>query len=364
MYKPELRYSFCAMRYTSLYSQLSLIKYLNALGINPYLSWQKDRPHSSDIIRASKISYLQRKFGDNKMDFDIVFAESSGYSRFEKNYLIESKNNGKINIKINNSISTYNQMSNPHYTPDRTRDTLDGMYVKGQRTIDHFKTFTEDLFFINGCDPDWDWFNTNDFKIQVRKVKQKYGNKLLILGSSLLSEKEFSWYENITKQAVKRGFQVVVHLHPGRPIPKFFKESPIRNRVDSTTPRYVLFAAASHIIVNLSSSMSAECLYLGKKVACNSLVTHFTGYMGKHYWLKNKHEWTRNMLPKIGNAMYEAVPRVYDMRELDSFLASNEPIINQDEVDTLFGWRRCPSYCSHLFEEVETKANELLSLRK
>ena len=120
MYKPQLRYVFCIMRPRSLWSQLSLMKYLNSKGIEPYVMW--DRRHDAEIAKKMiGVKFKNKQPIDNKMDYDVMFSESSGYTKFERTSLRTSKRKGKINIKINNGISTDNGTVNTHYIPNKTK---------------------------------------------------------------------------------------------------------------------------------------------------------------------------------------------------------------------------------------------------
>ncbi|MHA2275257.1 MAG: hypothetical protein ACXAC2_05800 [Candidatus Kariarchaeaceae archaeon] len=324
--------------------------------IIPYLSWDEGNTESIKTIKSSDIIFNQRKYYDNQADFDVVFSESSGASRFEKLYLGNSKLQGKINIKLNNSISLYNSMTNPYYIPDSTKYTLDGIYVKGTRTLNHFKKFAgEDIFFIQGGDPDWDQFNTKEFKDEVASVKKKYGDKLLVLGSSCLSIDEVPWTEMVVQRAVGKGFSIIIQIHAGRHKFEYFKNPEINKCINTSIPRYILFASASHIITNMSSSLIAEGMLLGKRVGCNAFVTHLYGYKPPHVWIDNFQDWRTAILPKIGQETIDIIPRIHNQNELDKFLSTNKPYVDNIAVDAFFGWKRRPNYCEFLFQEVERK---------
>ncbi len=354
MYKPKLRYSFCVMRPRSLWSQLSLMRYLNSFEIVPYLSWDKQHIETAKGLKKSGVIFKQRKAGDGQLDYDVVFSESSGVSKFEKRTLEDSKRQGKINIKINNSISINKNLVNKYYVPEKTKDTLHGIFLKGQRTVNHFKKFTGDLFLLNGGDPDWDQFNTDEFKTQVKEVQNKYRDKFLLIGLSLHHKEEGIWCEEIIAQANKRKMRVVICIHPGveHLIEKFLNK-PIQKHIDHSTPRYVLFASASHIIANISSSMIAEGLYFGKKVGCNSSIVNFIKYGKPHLWVEDHQEWIEHIIPKVGKYACKNIPRINTNEEIDKFLSTDLSFMNQNEVDSFFGWKRVSSYCEHLFQEVE-----------
>jgi len=361
MYKPKLRYVFCVMRDRSLWIQTSLIKYLNSFGVKPYLVF----PRPEDVLHVGIINSMLTKSGvlfedgrnivrEEHPDYDVMFSESSGFSSlFEKRHLIESKRKNKVNIKLNISISINRNIINPNYTPDKTKDTLDGIYMKGQRTIDHFKTFTKDLFFINTGDPDWDVFLTDKFKEQVKQTKEKYGGKFLLLGIPFSGpKKEIAWCERATQRAIAMGVTPVIRVHSYRE--RFIPDS-LRPYVDLETPRFVLFAAASHVIENIGSTMIAECLYLNKKVGATGLISHFGGYGEGHVWFEKYKEWKMVTEPRVGKEIFNIIPRAVTITEIDEFLSDDKILYNEKMIDNIFGWKRVPSYCSDLFEKIEKK---------
>ena len=361
MYKPKLQYIFCPMRDRSLWMQLSLIKYLNSFGQEPYLVFPRPEDKLNDKIIENTLSKAGALYQDGRdivreenPDYDVMFSESSGSSySFEKRHLIESKRKNKINIKLNVSISINRSIINTHYTPDKTKDTLSGIYMKGQRTIDHFKTFTKDLFFINTGDPDWDIFNTNEFKEKIKQTRKKYGKKFLLLGISFSGPKqEIIWCERAIERAITLGITPVVRVHSYRE--RFVPDS-LRPYVDLETPRFVLFAAASHVIENIGSTMIAECLYLNRKVGVTGLIGHFGGYGEAHVWFEKYNEWKMVTLPRVGKEIFNIVPRAVTVKEIDKFLSDNNILYNEKMIDDIFGWKRVPSYCSQLFSKIEKK---------
>lgn len=362
MYKPKLRYVFCVMRERSLWTQLLLIKYLNSFGISPYLVYDRveDRGKSNRAVELT-LEKSGVKFEDGRdvvrrdnPDYDVMFSESSGFSvRFEKIHLMESKRKGKINIKLNNAVSICRDITNPNYTTEHVKDTLNGMCMKGQRTIEHYQKFVENLFFINVGDSDWDIFETDNFKAQVKQINEKYGNKILLIGSDFGGvPEEISWDNQAILQAQKMGFKVIVRVHVGRE--KFIPDS-LKEYVDLETPRFVLFAASSHVIENIASTMLAECLFLNKRVGCSALIPHPKDYGSTSDWVTNYDEWKKRILPKAGKEICDIIPRAVSEEELDKFLSSNEAFANQNKIDNIFGWKRVPNYCSQTFEEIEKK---------
>ena len=362
MYKPKLQYIFCVMRERSLWTQLSLIKHLNSFGMSPYIIFNRaeDREAYGRVIQFA-LEKSGVKFEDGRdiikeehPNYDVMFSESSGFSnKFEKKCLTESKRKGKINIKLNNAISICCDITNPNYTTEHVKDTLNGMCMKGQRTIEHYQKFSKNLFFINVGDSDWDMFETEEFKSQVKQINEKYGNKILLIGSDFGGiPEEVSWDNQAILQAQKMGFKVIVRVHVGRE--KFIPDS-LKEYVDLETPRFVLFAAASHVIENIASTMLAECLYLNKKVGCSALIPHPKDYGSTSGWVTNYDEWKKLILPKAGKEFCDIIPRAVSEEELDKFLSSNEVFADQNKIDSIFGWNRVPNYCSQTFEEIEKK---------
>ena len=354
MYRPRLRYYFCVMRQTSMRSQLSLIRYLNLLDIVPYLNWDGNwEKEISSAVKKSGVKYKRKRTADGKSDYDVVFSESTGVTRFEKTILQEGMIQGKTNIKLNNSISIDTSVINTVYTPNKTRGMLHGIFLKGQRTVDHFKKFTKGLFFINGGDPDWDQFSTDDFKSQVKITNSKYGDRFLVIGLTLHHKEEWAWCEKIVRLANEKKIKTIIRIHPGLEHNANKLSKSTQRHVDNVTPYYVLLASSSHAIVNIQSTMVAECLYLGKIVGCSPFIGNFIKYGKPHMWIEDHKKWSNAVISKTGNIVHQNTPRITTARDLNEFLSTNKPSIDQNEVDLLFGWKRLPSYSGHLFEEVE-----------
>ncbi len=351
MYTPKLKYAFCVMRPRSLWSQVPLIKYLNSVGEKPFILI--DKRYQETLLRMLKISKVSvQNLNSLPTEYDVMFSESSGHTGFEGQILRTSKKHGKINIKLQTAISVYNRIVNINYIPQKTQDTLHGMCVKGQRSIDHYKKFTKDLFYLNTGDPEWDQFKTDDFKDKVKKIKEKYSEKFLLLGAGWQNiEQETQYYKDIILQAEKRGFKVVIrtHIDLEKLLPACFKDY-----ADAITDRFVLFAAASHVIENISSTMLVECLFLGKRVGCTPAIRHFLEYGRPHKWIANFNEWYGHILPKVGKEMVDIFPRIVTPNEIDVFLSSNDMFTSQDSVDKIFGWPKVSNYSEHLFKTVET----------
>ncbi len=351
MYEPKLRYVFCLMRVRSLWSQLSLMKYLNSFGVVPKIMHEsRFRVEISEALKKSRVKY-KRFRSDRKPKYDIMFSESSGHSSFEKSSLVASKNIGKINIKLNNAISLYQNIINTNYTPDKTIDTLDIMVMKGQRTIDHYKKFTKNLAFINAGDPDWDIVNTREFQEKVNSFKTKHGNKILLIGVAFLNKNdEEPWCLRMIDQAKKKGFKVILSYHIG--LPKGNIPLSLRNYVDFETPRFVLFNAAALIATNICSTMLADSLFFGKKIACSGSLPHLYKYGRPHVWIDDYEKWRTNALSKVGQDLFGVIPRAVTEEEIDKFLTSKS-VIDQTKIDNIFGWERVPNYCENLFQKVE-----------
>jgi len=358
-YKPKARYCFCMMRPVSVWTQLSMIKYLNSCGETPYVMWDTAYPKVKKAIDAAALSYNVRKIGQ-PLDFDVMISESSGYGKFENAALKESKAGGKLNIKVNNAIATYQHVPNLNYIPEKTKDTLNGIFVKSKRTEAYYRSFVgDDIFLIEGGDPDWDQFYTSEFKEKVASVHKKYGKRILVLGTSCLNTEELEWFCRTMHTAQNHGYKVLLRIHPGRFQERIYRpyRAELNKCIDSSIPRYVHFAAASHIITNMSSSLIAEGLYLNVKTATNCMVTHRDGYVGPHVWIPNYAEWKKYMLSFAGADMIKLAPRVHTDKELLAFLKSSKPIVSEAEINQIYGWTRCTQNCEHLFQKIDKKGN-------
>jgi hypothetical protein len=322
------------------------------MGATPYAIVNRTQNIYEYITKIIKQRQVQVKFVNAPpKDYDVMFSESSGFaSKWEKLILTSSKNIGKINIKVKNAISMQRNIRNINYLPEHTKHTLDGICVKENRSIIHYREFTNGLFLLNTGDPDWDWFITDDFKKQVHDTNEKYGEKFLLLGAGFINSEEIPYYRMLIAEAEVNGFNVAIRIHPGC---ERRKDAALHTYYDMDTDGFVLDAAASHVIENISSAMLAESLLLGTKVGCTPAIRHFLGYGVPHLWVSDYNKWHKNILPKVGKELLDIIPIISDRFELAKFLSDDKLPVSSEHIDKLFGWPKVPNYCSYFFESVE-----------
>ena len=352
MYSPNLRYLFIAANSRSLWPQLSLMKYLEALGIPPLVICQLEVDRSTVLSQISNAILVD----DVPIDFNVAFSTSAGLDDFERECLIKSRAIGKINIKLHNSMSTNNTIENPNYTTERVDGRIHGICTREQRAIRHFQKFLPDVFYLNTGDPDWDYFRTQEFKGEVDRVHKWCGKKLLLICSPFkeeLGEFEVEFWKLVIDWAERIGFRVVIRSHPGRAtyVPK-----ELRPFLHNEIHRHVIFAAASHVLVANCSTVIGECMLLGTKVGSFPMVPH-NGKYGKHDWIDDPVSWHNITAGQIGKDLLSYLPYVHTRGTLNEFLSSPNPLISQEQMDSIWGWPRVDCYSEYLFKCVEEKVS-------
>lgn len=355
IYRPKLSYLFCVANYRSLWPQLSVIRYLNGLGIEPYALVDTSGA-VGDSMGMLKGSHVRFVLSPDRLpdDYDVMFSQSAGLDDFERASLVNSWKRKKTNVKLHNSMSTYNVITNINYIPARVRGKVHGFCMKEQRAINHYRRFlTEsDAWMLNVGDPDWDYFQTEGFKNNVQAVRAEYGDKLLLVCASLDSGLvESSFWEIVIPWATAKGFRVMLRTHPGC---EHRVTGALQQYKAPELHRHVLFAAASHVIGEMSSSVIGECMLLGTKVGSYPFVPHTPRY-GVHSWMDNDTAWREAIVRHIGPKMLFYVPFVHTSGSLAEFLNSDEPLISEMQMNELWGWPRVPCYSSYLLECLERK---------
>jgi hypothetical protein len=357
-YRPKLKYLFCVANYRSLWPQLSLLRYLNGLDIEPYVLLQDCGMFEAGEPYRLLLNALNLKFvkspTDLPNDYDVMFSQSVGLDAFEEACLVNSWGIGKTNIKLHNSMSTYNTITNINYTPARVRGHVHGFCMKERRSVDHYRLFLpeSDAWFLNVGDPDWDYFQTEEFKNAVVQTKEELGSKVLLLCISFDSGRaECRFWSDVIPWADAKGFAVKIRTHPGceSRVPENLKKY-----IAPNLHRHVLFAASSHVIAEMASTVVGECMMLQTRVGSYPFAPAAFGY-GKHGWFDDDAKWKNVILKNVGATLLSYVPFVHTKRTMEDFLAKDEPYITDAQADVLWGWPKVPCYSSHLFESVEKK---------
>ncbi len=354
-YKPKLKYLFCVANYRSLWPQLSVIQYLNSLGVDPYVL-DDTVGQAGDIRGGLKDCRVRYVSSPNELpqDYDVMFSQSAGLDDFERACLVNSWAKGKINVKLHNSMSTYNTITNINYIQARVKGKLHGFCMKEQRAVDHYKRFLPEpnVWYLNVGDPDWDYFQTEEFKEAVRSFRQEYGDKVLLICASFDSGKpEANFWTVVIPWAVSQGFRVLIRTHPGceSRIP-----SVLRSYMAPNLHRHVLFAGASHVIGEMASSVIGECMMLETKVGSYPFIPHHPKY-GVHSWMDNDTTWREAIVRQVGLPMLSYIPFIHTSGSLAEFLADDRPLITKDQMDSLWGWPRVPCYSEYLFQCLEKR---------
>lgn len=351
MYKPKLRYLCILANSRSLWPQATVIKYMNSNGIVPYAICQLPRDVETINRDGMHVNFVN-SINEIPSDYDVALSQSAGLDPFEKGCLLKSHELGKVNIKLHNSMSTYNTLVNIHYTEQRIAGRIDGICMREQRAVDHFKRFNNKVFYLKTGDPDWDYLKTQEFYKSTSKLVSKNGKKVLLICNSFdCGEIESKFIRLIVKWAVELGFKVFIRIHPGNE-----RNTPqdLLKYVAPNVHRYTMLASVSHVIGEMASTIIGECHMLGVKVGSYPLAPHTIKY-GQHEWVDNLPVWRAKIEKQVGSELLSKVPFVHTTGTLREFLSSSTPIVNSSEADKLWGWPKADSYASYLFECLEGK---------
>jgi len=359
MYKPRLKYVFCLMRKRSLSPALSVMRYLNSVGITPRLlitgqQWGSDPSfltQRTNIRRELKlwgIKYEMLKSVPN--DYDVMFCEGMGsFNGFEKTCLTKSKQLHKKNVMLVNSISPWRNEVNPYFLPEKT-GLLDGICMRMNEHLLHYKEFTKNLFLINVGDPDWDWWTTSEFKKEVAKTNAKFGKKILLYcGVFATPDQAIPYVRLWIKQAERLGFKFMINPHPDR-----WKLMPLEfvKYCNRHIDHHVLFKAASHIVSSPNCSVLMEGLLLGTKAGSTPLIAHCAGH-GQHRWLDKK-AWHIKVPKHIKPEIFKMIPPIFDEKDMINFLSS--PVnVSAELVKKELGIINVPNYSEYLFKTLDEK---------
>lgn len=355
MYKPKLTYAFCLMRKRSLMPALSVMRYMNSVGIIPQVLIESQMwplPHDRKwIIKEFNrygVKFVEPKFPP---EFDVLFTEGMGaFNPFESYWLKESKQRGRTNIILVNSLSGWRNHSNHFFGPEYT-GLIDGVCMKIEEHLLNFKEFTKDLFLVNVGDPDWDWWQTDEFKNEVEKVNVRFGKKIFVFGDVFIDPtNSIPYVESCIAISKRLGFKFVINPHPDRwdMIPKKFLRYCNRD-----IHHHVLFKAASHVVCHISSSIIVESMLLGTKAGTDPTVAHCDGW-GKHRWL-DKDSFRSKIANHLNQEIIDMIPLVFDEEDINDFLASSEPNAPVEVVGKAFGKIDVPCYSEYLFQTLDKK---------
>lgn len=359
MYVPRLRYIFCLQRKRSLMPAMSVMRYMNSIDLTPQLlingAALKEDQHRliTDELNLYNIKYREIKY---LPDYDVMFSESAGSTVFERYWLEKSRKRGKANVVLLNAASPYQEFqAGPYHKKFVEEGLIDGMCAKIERTIICQKKFFEPLFLINVGDPDWDWWQTKEFKKKVENVKSRFGDKLLVICEEYRSGLDkvldgLPYAEFCIKHAESLGFKVVINVHPDS-----WKRKPkhLGAYYNKDIHHHVLFKAASHIITSAGCTVIVEGSFLGTKVGCDLAGFHYPKF-GTHIWL-DKDTWFAGIPEHFTPEILSLISTVFSKKDLHEFLASSKLKASPEEIDKMFGKIQVPNYTEYLFKTLDKR---------
>lgn len=353
MYKPKLKYIFCLMRKRSLMPSMSVMRYMNSVGIIPQILLGEPEPTKKELD-SYKVKYQEI---DKLPDYDVMISEGMGFLPFEVQWMTESKKRNKTNVMLINSTTAYRNYVVSYFLPSKTK-LLDGICMKIEETVLHYKEFTENLFLINVGDPDWDYWKTDEFKEKVEKVKSELGDKILVLCEFYGCDECLQYIEFCIKKAENLGFKIIINLHPSCWEYGWKKDfDNFRKYCNTDIHHHVLFKAASHMIGNIQSSVIAEGLFLETKVGCNPIVAHHDGFGEGEKWL-DRSSWLIKVSKHMKQEIIDTVDLVFNEKDLDGFLSNSEKKVSMQEATKAFGKINVPCYTEYLFKTLDERLSK------
>lgn len=332
------------MRKRSLMPAMSVMRYMNLVGITPQLLIGESVSTKKELdlykVKYKEITKLP--------DYDVMFSEANGHIPFEIHWLTESRKRRKINVSLINSLSAV-RIPIPTFFPDKTK-LLDGICMKAEVHLLQYSDFTKGLFLVNVGDPDWDWWKTDEFKEKVRGIKERFGNKILVLCGVFVCPEFIPYIEFCIKKAESLGFKPIINYHPDRwsYVPEKFHKY-----CNRSIHHHVLFSAASHLIVNIDSTVVSECLFLETKIGCSLAIYHYIR-RGNHVWL-DKDAWVKEVSKRMKQEIIDMVEFVFDENDLERFLSSSKSIVSMEQAAKAFGRIDVPCYSEYLFKTLDKK---------
>ncbi|MDT8303901.1 MAG: tetratricopeptide repeat protein [Sedimentisphaerales bacterium] len=347
-YIPKLKYVFVQTRVHQIDFHMPLLRYLNKLGIIPPVL-----AACKDVIRTlmdNNISFDHLR-GLPK-DYDIMISLAGSFLPFGRNCLEKSAKAGKFNVYVG-------QLPVPFRYEVEGLSTagtkfFHAMCISDQRTIDNIKLFNNEVVCLNTGHPAWDLFSTEQFQREVTDIKRRYGNKLLVVTVNNETKEEFLHCQQAIYYGESQGFTVILQVHPGY---QFKVPEQFVKYVNPGINRYALFAAASHVIASILSSVVPECLYLGTKVSCKPFGIK-GGIWGRWSWYNKPDEWYQDILPFYGKEYLDMIPLTHDENSMKHFLSSDERTYTKEDVNRIFGWPEVDNFTENIFQTIETHFGE------
>jgi len=347
-YIPRLKYVFVQTRVYQIDFHLPLLRYLNKLGVTPRIL-----VGSKDVAKTlvdNNISF------DNlrglPQNYDIMISLAAAFLPFGRYCLEKSAEAGKINVYVAQLPIPFCYESE-NFTAAATK-FLHAMCASDQRTIDNIKRYNNEVLCLNTGHPTWDQFSTEQFQNEVMDIKRRFGKRLLVVTVDSEYKEEYLHCQRAIHYGESLGFTVILQTHPSH---QFKIPEQFANYVNPGINRYALFAAASHVIASILSSVVSECLYLGTKVGCK-LFGIRGGVWGQKSWFDNPDKWYQDLLPFYGKEYLGMIPLIHDENSMIHFLSSDERSYTKEDVSKIFGWPVVDNFTENTFRTIETHFGE------
>jgi hypothetical protein len=349
-YVPKLKYVFVQTRVYPIEYHLSLLHYLNKLGIAPRIFIGDE-----DIIKALENNNISfDKIRGLPQDYDIMISLAPAFLPLGRYCLEKSAKAGKINVFVALLPIPYRYQN--ENTTTKALKFFHAICTSDQITIDYIKRYNnnDEALFLKTGHPTWDQFSTEQFQNEVEDIKCRFGKRLLVLTVDSNFEEEFLHLQKIIHYAESLGFTAILQVHKGQNfrIPEQFV-----HYVNPGLNRFALFAAASHVIASILSTVVSEGLFLGTKIGCKSFGFK-GGIWGQQTWFNNPDEWYQDTSPFYGKEYLDLIPLIHDENSIKHFLASDKIGHAQEDVDRIFGWPRINNYAENIFRTIETYFGE------
>lgn len=346
-YIPRLKYVFVQTRAYQMDFHLPLLRYLNKLGVTPRIL-----VGSKDVAKTlvdNNISF------DNlrglPQDYDIMISLAGAFLPFGRYCLEKNAEAGRINVYVA-------QLPVPFRYENESASAaafkfFHALCVSDQRTIDNLNRYNKTLCFNTGH-PTWDQFSTEQFQNEVMDIKRRFGKRLLVVTVDSEYKEEYLHCQRAIHYGESLGFTVILQTHPSH---QFKIPEQFANYVNPGINRYALFAAASHVIASIISTVVSECLYLGTKVGYK-LFGMRGGVWGQKSWFDNPDEWYQDILPFYGKEYLDMIPLIHDETSMTRFLSSDERPYTKEDVSRIFGWPEVDNFTENTFRTIETHFGE------
>jgi hypothetical protein len=333
-------------------THLALFKYMNSLGSVPQIL-----AGDEDVIKyLNENNVTFENITDLPEQYDIFISLTTSTMPFARYWLEKSLAKDKVNIWLYLSPIAMNSEIEA-LKPTHTR-FLHAVCAADKRTIDNCKRYNREVLYLNTGSPSWDYFSTRQFYDEVSEIKGRYGDKLLLLGIDCEWNctndgpmKEYHFVKEIIDYAGSRGFQTILQVHPN------IKKIPgdLHAFINPGYYKYPLYAASSHVIGSILSTLVSECLFLDKKIGTKLLgISKDSDYWGQFHWFDEPEQWYNCTLPLYGKDYLDMIPLIHNDKTLEKFLSSNKNPYSTNGVKNIFGWPEVPSFIENVFKTIES----------